>query len=126
MKSALTLEFFINVSPAILFPRLSTPGGLVEWFADDIRVKEDTFVFIWNGMEFPARKLHQKKNNYVRFKWVEDPDEQSYFEFKIVKDDLTGDVALVVTDFAEENEMSDLSDIWEKQIDSLKNTLGVH
>lgn len=126
MKSILKLECFINVSPTILFPRLSTAGGLVEWFADDIRVKDDIFTFIWNGTEFPARMLHQKKNSYIRFKWMDDSDEESYFEFKIVEDDLTGDVAIIVTDFAEENEKKDISDLWEKQIDNLRKVLGVN
>ena len=125
MKSLLKLEFFINVSPVILFPRLSTAGGLVEWFADDIRVKEDIFTFIWNGTEYPARLLHQKKNQYIRFKWLDDHDDQAYFEFKIIEDDLTGDTALIVTDFAEEEEKLDISNLWEKQIDNLKKSLGV-
>ena len=125
MNSALKLEFFINVSPTILFPRLSTAGGLVEWFADDIRLKGDVFTFIWNGTEYPARMLHQKKNNYIRFKWLDDPEDQTYFEFKIAEDDLTGDVALIVTDFAEKEEKSDISNLWEKQIDNLKKSLGV-
>jgi uncharacterized protein YndB with AHSA1/START domain len=125
MKSVLTLEFFINASPAILFPRLSTAGGLVEWFADDIRVRENIFTFIWNGVEHPAQILDQKKNNYIRYKWLEDTDEESYFEFKIMEDDLTGDVALVITDFAEEDEKSDVTILWEKQVDNLKKALGV-
>ncbi|MBS3771006.1 MAG: START-like domain-containing protein [Bacteroidales bacterium] len=125
MKSELEIEFFINVSPVILFPRLSTAGGLVEWFADDIRVNEDVFTFIWDGVEYPARILHQKKNRYIRFKWLDDQDNQSYFEFKILEDDLTGDVTLLVTDFAEEEEKSDVSFLWEKQVDNLKNALGV-
>jgi len=125
MKSVLTLEFFINASPSILFPRLSTAGGLVEWFADDIRVRENIFTFIWNGVEHPARILDQKKNNYIRYKWLEDTDEESYFEFKIMEDDLTGDVALVITDFAEEDEKSDVTILWEKQVDHLKKALGV-
>jgi uncharacterized protein YndB with AHSA1/START domain len=125
MKSVLTLEFFINASPAILFPRLSTAGGLVEWFADDIRVRENIFTFIWNGVEHPAQIIDQKKNNYIRYKWLEDTDEESYFEFKIMEDDLTGDVALVITDFAEEDEKSDVTILWEKQVDNLKKALGV-
>ena len=125
MKSELEIEFFLNVSPAILFPRLSTAGGLVEWFADDIRVNEDVFTFIWDEVEYPARILHQKKNRYIRFKWLDDQDNQSYFEFKILEDDLTGDVTLLVTDFADEEEKADVSILWEKQIDNLKNALGV-
>ena len=126
MKSVLKLEFFINVSPIILFPRLSTAGGLVEWFAEDITVKDDIFTFIWNGIAYPARLLHQKKNQYVRFKWLDDSDDQNYFEFKIIEDDLTGDIALIVTDFTEDEEKLDISNLWEKQVDNLRKSLGVN
>jgi uncharacterized protein YndB with AHSA1/START domain len=126
MKSVLTLEFFINASPSLLFPRLSTAEGLVEWFADEIRVRENIFTFIWNGVEHSARMLAQKKNNYIRYKWLEDTDRESYFEFKIMEDDLTGDVALVITDFAEEDEKSDVTILWKKQVDNLKKALGVN
>jgi hypothetical protein len=125
MKSIFTIEFFFNVSPKILFPRLNNPGGLVEWFADEIRVKDDLYTFIWNGMEQQAKLLHQKKNKYVRFQWLDDPEEQAYFEFKILQDDITGDVVLLVTDFAEETEKNDAMNLWKKQIGSLKKALGV-
>jgi hypothetical protein len=124
MKSILKIEFFINVSPVILYPRLSNPGGLIEWFADDIRVKDDIYTFVWNGSESSARLLHKKKNNYIRFKWLDDSDDKSYFEFRIERDDLTGDVALIVTDFAEEEEKEDVTELWDKQVGYLKNALG--
>jgi hypothetical protein len=125
MKSMFQLEFAVNVSPVILFPRLSTAGGLVEWFADNIYVDENVFTFVWNDMEQQARLMHRKKNSYIRFKWLDEEDDESYFEFKILKDDLTGDVALIITDFAEENEKADAIELWEKQITNLKNALGV-
>jgi hypothetical protein len=125
MKSVFTIEFFINVSPKILFPRLNNPGGLLEWFADEIWVKDDLYTFIWDGIANQAKLLHQKKNKYVRFQWLEDPEEQAYFEFKILQDDITGDVVLMVTDFAEEAEKTDATNLWKKQIGSLKKALGV-
>ena len=60
----------------------------------------------------------------VRFKWVDD-DEDSYFEFKIRKDELTGEVALVITDFAEDDEKEEAVDLWDTQIAELKHALGL-
>jgi len=47
-----------------------------------------------------------------------------YFEFRIQVDDLTNDVSLIVTDFAEEDEIDDAKMYWENQIKELKNTIG--
>ena len=40
-------------------------------------------------------------------------------------DELTNDVALVITDFAEENEKADSIDLWNTQIAELKHVLGL-
>jgi len=124
-KKKLELEYSVNVSPSILFSRLSTPGGLAEWFADDIYVRDDIYTFYWSGSEQEARLLHQRNNHCIRFKWTDDEDNQSFFEFKIAKDELTGDVALIITDFAEEQEEEDTIELWDTQITNLKLALGV-
>jgi len=69
--------------------------------------------------------LHQRNNHCIRFKWTDDEDNQSFFEFKIAKDELTGDVALIITDFAEEQEEEDTIELWDTQITNLKLALGV-
>lgn len=125
MKEKLELEYSVNVSPNILFSRLSTPGGLAEWFADDIYVQDDVFRFIWSNAEQQAKLLHRKKNQCVRFKWMDDQDTQSYFEFRIAKDELTGDVALIITDFTLNDEKQDTIELWDTQISNLKLALGV-
>ena len=69
----------------------------------------------------------QKKNNErVRFKWQTDEEENNdyYFEFKIQVDDLTNDVSLIITDFAEEDELEESKMLWDNLISSLKKVLG--
>ncbi len=118
------LEFPIKVSPKVLYYRLSTPSGLSEWFADDVNLKDSVFTFIWDGNEQQAELLQKKENKSIRFHWLDSDFEESYFEFRISQDDLTGDVSLMITDFAEEDEIQDTSELWEKQIDGLKRNLG--
>jgi uncharacterized protein YndB with AHSA1/START domain len=125
MKKRILLEYTINASPKVLFPRLSTPGGLAEWFADDVNVKGKIFNFIWDGVENLAEIVQKKENRYIRFHWVEETDPNTYFEFRITMDELTNDVALVITDFAEENEKADSIDLWNTQIAELKHVLGL-
>ncbi len=120
-----TIEFTINTSPKVLFYRLSSPGGLSEWFADDVNLQGKIFTFIWDGSEQQAELLLKKDNKYVRFKWLDDEEEDSFFEFKINIDELTRDVALLITDFAEEDEKADAIELWTKQIGNLKRTIGL-
>ncbi|MGD9556281.1 MAG: START-like domain-containing protein [Mangrovibacterium sp.] len=122
-KSKIQLEYSVNCSPAVLYHRLNSAAGLAEWFADDVRVKGTLFTFIWNGSEMQAEMVQSRDGKQVRFNWVED-EEDSYFEFRISKDELTGDVSLTVTDFAEEGEEKGAVDLWNMQIADLKRNLG--
>ena len=125
MKSKIVMEYTINSSPKVLYSRLSTPGGLAEWFADDVNLKGNVFTFIWDGVEQKAVVIQKKENKYIRFQWIDEADKNTYFEFRINVDELTGDVALVVTDFVEEDETEDSIELWNTQINELKHTLGL-
>ena len=121
-KSKIHLEYPINCSPKVLYNRLSTASGLAEWFADDVRIKGDLYTFIWEGAEQQAERTLHKDDKLVRFNWVDEDD--SYFEFRINKDELTGDVSLMVIDFSDENEQEETSELWNSQISDLKHILG--
>jgi len=125
MKKKIELEYIINSSPKVLFPRLSTPGGLSEWFADNVNLKGKIFTFIWESSEQKAELLLKKDNKYVRFRWLDENDKKSYFEFRLNIDELTGDVALLITDFAEDDEKDDTIYLWDTQISKLKHVIGL-
>ena len=116
------LEYMINCSPKVLFNRLSTASGLAEWFADDVRVKGNRYTFIWDGNEQEAELALRRDNKLVRFNWLEEAD--SYFEFRVNQDELTGDVSLIVTDIANEDEIVETQELWNSQINDLKRVLG--
>ena len=123
-KNKFELEYTLNTSPKVLYNRLSTPSGLSEWFADNVNLKGDVYTFHWEGSEQKAQILQKKDLKYVRFRWLED-DEEEFFEFRIKQDELTGDVALIITDFAEEDEKDDSIDLWDTQISELKHAIGL-
>lgn len=126
MKVKFELEYTLNSSPKVLFSRLSTAEGLSEWFADDVQVNGDIFSFIWDEVEHRAQLAILKDNNLVKFKWAGDENEdEKYFEFRLNIDELTGDVALIITDFAEEGEKDDSIHLWDTQIAELKKVLGL-
>lgn len=125
MKIKYELEYTFNTSPSFLYSRLSTPEGLSEWFADDVNLKKGKYHFIWEGAVHEASVLQKKVNKFIRFRWVEDEDPEEYFEFRIRTVELTGDVALLITDFAEEEEKDDAIDLWDSQISELKHAIGL-
>jgi uncharacterized protein YndB with AHSA1/START domain len=125
-KVKFQIEFPINSSKGVLFNIFSTPSGLAEWFCDDVNIKKDIHVFMWDGSEESARLISKKRDEFVKFRWLEDEEDgiNSFFEFRIKVDDLTGDTALMITDFAEEDEMDDSKELWSAQVDRLKQVLG--
>ncbi|MDH5412858.1 MAG: START-like domain-containing protein [Flavobacteriaceae bacterium] len=123
-KIKFELEFPMHSSPAFLYQYLSTPDGLSEWFADNVNSRSDVFTFIWNDSQEQAKRLSYKTNEKIRYKWLEEEFEGAYFEFKILVDELTKDVSLIVTDFAEEDEVEESKMFWENQIAELKHTIG--
>lgn len=117
------MEFVIHSSPRLLYQYISTPSGLSEWFADDVNSRGELFVFIWDDSEEEARLLKRKNTEYVKFKW-EDSDENTFFEIRIVVDEITKDVSLMITDFAEEDELEESKMLWANQVADLKHVLG--
>jgi len=121
-----SLEFPIKTSISILFKRLSTPSGLSEWFADNVNIKNDVLTFFWEGSEEEAIILKKKKNEFIQYQWLDYKGEERYFEFFIQIDDMTKDISLIVTDFAENDEEKEESILlWTKQIENLKNAIGI-
>ena len=119
------LEFQINSSVNILYNRLSNASGLAFWFADDVIIKDKIYSFYWDGYKQDAKLLKKKDNQFIRFKWLDDEETESYFEFKIQIDDITQDLALIVTDFAEDgDEKQEQTELWSKQIQQLKRAIG--
>ncbi len=124
-KIKFEIEFPIHASPHMLYQYFATPSGLSEWFADNVNSRGVNYTFIWDGSEETAKVLTKKANERIKFKWEEDDDAKSYFEFKIQVDELTNDVSLIVTDFADdEDEVEESKMFWENQIALLKKTIG--
>jgi uncharacterized protein YndB with AHSA1/START domain len=125
-KKKFELEYVFKSSPSILYKLLSTPDGLAEWFADDVNVQDDIYTFDWAGEEVTARFLSSKSGDFIRWTWLEDDDEDesTYFELKVKVDPMTKMSVLLITDFAEEDEIDEAKQLWESQINNLKRIIG--
>ncbi len=115
-KKKFELEYTFNTSPKILFNRLSTPSGLAE---------DDVYTFIWDGSEEQAKVIQRKEFSHIRFKWLTDCEDDCFFEFRLQQHELTGDLALIITDFADDEEKSGNIDLWDSQISELKRAIGL-
>ncbi|OSY87680.1 SRPBCC superfamily protein [Tenacibaculum holothuriorum] len=124
-KVKFELEFPVHASPSMLYQYFATPAGLEEWFADRVNSRGKLITFMWNDSEEEAKILANKADERIKYKWTESEGDDSYFEFRIQVDPLTKDVALMITDFADdEDEVEESKMFWENQIDELKHTIG--
>ena len=125
-KKAFSIEYDFQSSPQLLFQYLSTPSGLSEWFADNVNSRGEDYTFIWGDTEEYAKLIQKKNNEKVRFRWLNDEDDQDdcHFEFKIIVDEITKDVSLNVSDFADEDELEEAKMLRDNLVSSLKQVLG--
>jgi hypothetical protein len=123
-KEKFQIEFLAKSSPNILYNQIATVSGLSEWFADNVNIKEDILLFTWDGEDEEAKLIARKKDQFIKFEWLELEGEGTYVEMRIVIDPLTKDLALVITDFCEPMELEESKELWKSQIDQLFQSIG--
>ena len=126
VKVKYELEFPINASPSLLFQYISTPSGLSEWFADNVNSRGEYYTFIWDDSEEKARVTAKKTGERIKFRWIDDDDQDTDYscEIRIVEDEITNDVSLVVSDYAFEEDLEEAEQLWTNQISELKHVIG--
>ncbi len=119
-------EYLLKTSLKVLNSMVMTPSGLSEWFADDVDIKEDIYTFYWNGSEEQARLLGKKTNEFIKFRWLEDEEDEldTYVEIRYHVDPMTKAVVLNLTSFSEPDELEENELYWENTIEDLRRTLG--
>ncbi|WP_321479102.1 START-like domain-containing protein [uncultured Bacteroides sp.] len=125
-KEKIHLEYLLNTtSRNIIWSAISTPIGLEGWFADRVTSDDKIVTFYWGKTENrEAEIVAIRAYSFIRFHWLDDENERDYFELKMVKNELTGDYVLEITDFALPDETDDLEELWNSQIDNLKRSGG--
>lgn len=124
MREKFQLEFILNVSPNMLYNYIISPSGLSEWFADNVNVKGSKYIFVWGDNEEIAILIKHKQDHYLKFQWEQDETTKYYFDFLIDMDEITGDVSLIITDYAETIEIEESKMWWENQIQRLRKIIG--
>ena len=121
-KVAFELEYIIRSSPTILYEFIVTPTNLAQWFCEKCDSNVDLYTFKWKGYEEKAYLIDDIEDKLVAFQWENAGDEE-FFEFSIQKNEISGDTVLVITDFAEKNEIDDMKMWWDEQILKLKKMI---
>ena len=117
------LEFIFRASPTILYKFLTTPSCLIRWFCDEVDINDKTYSFVWNGSEEEADLIEDVENERLRFKWS-DADEGEFLEFRMAKSPVTGETILEITDYCDDDEVDDQTQLWESQIKQLRQETG--
>jgi uncharacterized protein YndB with AHSA1/START domain len=126
-KEKIHMEYMLRSSSSnIIWSIISTPSGLETWFADKVSSKNKTFTFRWGKTEERKAEVTSiRTNNYIRFHWLDDDNPKSYFEFKLVYNELTKDIMLEITDWANPDEKEDVKDLWDSDIEKMRRTSGL-
>lgn len=120
-KEKFTQQYFLRSVPEmLLWDYIATDSGLSSWFADNVSHVGTDYIFEWDGFEEPAVLDAAEEPVFVRFSRPDD----TYWELRISVDELTDETVLTVTDFAEPDETEDEIELWNAQIDQLRESIG--
>ena len=129
-KQKIDIEYpLATKSPAIIWEQISSAHGLERWFADHVNEEDGMFTFTWGEpwTEQDIREAHVLEsvvNDHIRLKWDEE-DDDTYFEMRIAKSDLTHQLNLLITDFADDDDVDGLKILWESMLDRLHRASGL-
>ncbi|MDY5813452.1 MAG: START-like domain-containing protein [Bacteroides sp.] len=125
-KTKFHLEYLLRGSSKnLLWAAISTPTGLEDWFADKVVSEGHIMTFHWGKTEQrSAEVVAQRLFSFVRFHWMDEEDASINFELRMSCNELTGDYVLEITDFADEEDVDDMKELWESQVIKLRRLGG--
>jgi uncharacterized protein YndB with AHSA1/START domain len=124
-RQRVELEFPMHCSANTLFTYISSPSGLSSWFADDVLVHGNNYIFKWDdGEEMEGELVKNLNRKHIKFRWIDGIHMNETLEFIIHKDEVTDDLALIVGDYTEEDDYDEFEMVWENQVQNLKKQIG--
>ncbi len=114
------LEFGFKVSPKLLYTMITKPEGLARWFANSVTIQDDIYHFVWEDSEQNARMVESKDNEFVKFEWLDDFHKGYIFEMHIQHEEVSLEVALVISDYAEPADIDYFQRLWSAQVKKLQ------
>ena len=125
-KEKLELEYPLkSTSINTLWNMIGTHHGLSEWFANNVQTSGENYVFTWESYQQSARLLDVKPSEHIRFRWEHDEDTDYYFELRILKNEFSNNLSILITEFIDPADRADEILLWDKHIVDLRRKLGV-
>ena len=129
-KQRLNLEYPLKGrQPDLLWQLMSTDHGLERWLADQVEEDDGVMSLTW-GSPFGAHHtlraniLERRKNSHIKLQWVDEEDQNAFWEMRIGQSELTEDLCLFVVDYAAEEDIDDLHDLWDGNVERLHQSSG--
>ena len=129
-KQKIDIEYpLMTTSPNIVWEQISSAHGLERWLADHVTEEDGVFTFIW-GEPWTQQDIRKAqlvefvKNDHITLHWEEEEDD-SFLEMRIEKSDLTNNLNLLITDFADDDDADGLKILWESNLDRLHRASGL-
>jgi hypothetical protein len=122
-KEIFEIDYIIKTSPRILYDFVKLPTHLSQWFCERCDNKGDEYTFMWKGYKENATLIDDIEEELVAFQW-ENSENDEFFEFAIQQNEISGDTVLIITDFADANELEDQKLWWENQVVKLQRAMG--
>lgn len=130
-KQRLDIEYPLSAGQLdTVWKLISTDHGLGRWLADKVTEENGIISFTWGQPwavhhTLEANIVECEKNKRIRFQWVEEDDPDAYWEIRIGKSELTGELCLYVVDYAPEDEIDDLRSLWDGNMERLHSSSGL-
>ena len=130
-KQKVTLEYELNTSSSnVVWNLISTLDGLSSWLADNIEQNGDVITFtwgeVWTHHEIRSAKIiSMEKNRFIRMKWDDDEEDDDYWEMRIEQSKETDDYLLLITDFADNDDVDGIKDIWNNNMNRMHQASGI-
>ena len=128
----ITLEYPLSTkSTRLVWDMISNAAGLQKWLADQVVEDEESMTFTW-GHPWTERDtktsqiLECNKYSHIRMKWdYQEEDPQAFWEIRLEPSELTGQLNMLITDYADADDIEDLRGIWDENLDRLHRVSGL-
>jgi uncharacterized protein YndB with AHSA1/START domain len=123
-------EYEVHAAISMLYPYISTPKGLEEWFAEKVILSDQKIYNIyWDNQNHPAKIISQRANKSIRYQFFNEKDNKqagdlAFLEFKLEHNEFTQTSFIKITDYSDMDNEDDLYDLWDGLIGNLKEKVG--
>lgn len=130
-KERLYIEYPLATrQPSIVWDLISTDHGLSRWIADDVTEENGIISFTWgqpwtDHHTLEAHIVERSHHSHIRFHWVEEEDPEAFWEMRIGKSEITGELCLYVNDYAPDDDIEDLRQLWDGNLERLHQSSGL-